>query len=32
VISALSLAPDPQKAAQDLRAVIDSVLKRRGRP
>jgi thiamine-phosphate pyrophosphorylase len=31
VISALSLAPDPQKAAQDLRAVVDSVLERRGR-
>jgi thiamine-phosphate pyrophosphorylase len=32
VISALSLAPDPGKAAQDLRAVVDSALKRRGRP
>jgi thiamine-phosphate pyrophosphorylase len=32
VISALSLAPDPGKAAQELRAVVDSALKRRGRP
>jgi thiamine-phosphate pyrophosphorylase len=32
VISALSLAPDPGKAAQDLRAVVDNALKRRGRP
>ena len=32
VISALSLAPDPRKAAQELRAVVDSALKRRGRP
>ncbi len=31
VISALSLAPDPRKAAQELRAVVDSALKRRGR-
>ena len=31
VISALSLAPDPGKAAQELRAVVDSALKRRGR-
>lgn len=30
VISALSLAPDPAKAAQDLRAVVDDALKRRG--
>ena len=29
VISALSLAPDPGKAAQDLRAVVDDALKRR---
>lgn len=29
VISALSLAPDPGKAAQDLRAVVDNALKRR---
>ena len=32
VISALSLAPDPGQAAQGLRAVVDSALKRRGRP
>jgi thiamine-phosphate pyrophosphorylase len=32
VISALSLAPDPSQAAQDLRAVVDDALKRRGRP
>ena len=32
VISTLSLAPDPRKAAQELRAVVDSALKRRGRP
>jgi thiamine-phosphate pyrophosphorylase len=32
VISALSLAPDPQNAARELRAVIDSTLKQRGRP
>jgi thiamine-phosphate pyrophosphorylase len=32
VISALSLAPDPGKAAQELRAVVDNALKRRGRP
>jgi thiamine-phosphate pyrophosphorylase len=32
VISALSLAPDPAKAAQDLRAVVDGALARRGRP
>ena len=31
VISALSLAPDPAKAAQDLRAVVDGALARRGR-
>jgi thiamine-phosphate pyrophosphorylase len=31
VISALSLAPDPGKAAQELRAVVDSALNRRGR-
>jgi thiamine-phosphate pyrophosphorylase len=30
VISALSLAPDPAKAAQDLRAVVDGALARRG--
>ena len=30
VISALSMAPDPAKAAQDLRAVVDDALKRRG--
>jgi thiamine-phosphate pyrophosphorylase len=30
VISALSLAPDPGKAARDLRAVVDAALKRRG--
>ena len=30
VISALWLAPDPAKAAQDLRAVVDDALKRRG--
>lgn len=30
VISALSLAPDPAKAAQDLRTVVDSALKIRG--
>ena len=32
VISALSLAPDPQKAAQDLRAIVDGALERRVRP
>ena len=32
VISTLSLATDPRKAAQELRAVVDSALKRRGRP
>jgi thiamine-phosphate pyrophosphorylase len=32
VISALSLAPDPAKAAEDLLAVVDSALERRGRP
>ena len=32
VISALSLAPDPGKAAQNLRAVVDSALARRARP
>jgi thiamine-phosphate pyrophosphorylase len=31
VISALSLAPDPAKAAQDLRMVVDGALARRGR-
>ena len=31
VISALSLAGDPAKAAQDLRAVVDDALERRGR-
>jgi thiamine-phosphate pyrophosphorylase len=31
VISALSLAPDPAKAAQDLRTVVDGALARRGR-
>ncbi len=31
VISALSLAPDPAQAAQDLRAVVDDALARRGR-
>jgi thiamine-phosphate pyrophosphorylase len=31
VISALSLAPDPGKAAQELRVLVDSALKRRGR-
>jgi thiamine-phosphate pyrophosphorylase len=31
VISTLSLAPDPAKAAQDLRAVVDGALARRGR-
>ena len=31
VISALSLAPDPAKAAQDLHAVVDGALARRGR-
>jgi thiamine-phosphate pyrophosphorylase len=30
VISALSLAPDPEQAALDLRAVVDDALKRRG--
>jgi thiamine-phosphate pyrophosphorylase len=30
VISALSLAPDPGKAAQDLRTVVDAALQRRG--
>ena len=30
VISALSLATDPGKAAQDLRAIVDNALKRRG--
>jgi thiamine-phosphate pyrophosphorylase len=32
VISALSLAADPAKAAQDLRTVVDEALSRRGRP
>ena len=31
VISALSLAPDPAKAAQDMRAVVDGALARRER-
>ncbi|HEY7229392.1 MAG TPA: thiamine phosphate synthase [Pseudolabrys sp.] len=31
VISTLSLAPDPAKAAQDLRAVVDGALAARGR-
>jgi thiamine-phosphate pyrophosphorylase len=31
VISALALAADPQKAAQELRAVVDGALERRGR-
>ena len=31
VISALSLAPDPAKAAQELRGVVDQALRRRGR-
>jgi thiamine-phosphate pyrophosphorylase len=31
VISALSLAADPAKAAQDLRAVVDAALAARGR-
>ncbi|MGA8934321.1 MAG: thiamine phosphate synthase, partial [Pseudolabrys sp.] len=30
VISALSLAADPGKAAQDLRVVVDDALKQRG--
>jgi thiamine-phosphate pyrophosphorylase len=30
VISALSLSPDPGKAARDLRAVVDEALRRRG--
>jgi thiamine-phosphate pyrophosphorylase len=30
VISALSLAPDPGKAAQELRAVVDNALRKRG--
>jgi thiamine-phosphate pyrophosphorylase len=32
VISTLSLAPDPAKAAENLLAVVDSALERRGRP
>jgi len=32
VISALSLAPDPAKAAQELRAVVDAALARRAPP
>ena len=32
VISALSLAPDPAIAAQNLRAVVDGALARRDRP
>jgi thiamine-phosphate pyrophosphorylase len=32
VISALSLAPDPAKAARGLRAVVDGARERRGRP
>ena len=31
VISALSLAPDPAKAAQDLRTVVETALARGGR-
>jgi len=31
VISALSLAPDPAKAAEDLRMIVDEALQRRGR-
>ena len=31
VISALSLASDPEKAAENLRAVVDAALERRGR-
>jgi thiamine-phosphate pyrophosphorylase len=31
VISTLSLAPDPARAAQDLRVVVDEALRRRGR-
>lgn len=31
VISALSLAPDPAKAAQELRGVVDAALAKRGR-
>jgi hypothetical protein len=31
VISALSLAPDPQAAARNLRDIVDSALKKRGR-
>ncbi len=32
VISALSMAPDPEKAAQNLRAAVDGALARRGKP
>jgi thiamine-phosphate pyrophosphorylase len=32
VISALSLAPDPAKAAQDLRSVVDQALRRQASP
>jgi thiamine monophosphate synthase len=32
VISALSLAPDPRRAAQELRAIVDAALARRGAP
>ena len=32
VISALSLAPDPQQAARELLGVVDAALARRGRP
>jgi len=32
VISALSLASDPQKAAKDLRVLVDGALKQRRRP
>ncbi len=32
VISALSLAPDPEKAARELRGVVDAALTKRGRP
>ena len=32
VISALSLAPDPEKAARELRGAVDAALAKRGRP
>jgi thiamine-phosphate pyrophosphorylase len=32
VISALSLAPDPQAAARELRSVVDAAIARRGQP